>query len=110
MVRRLNCNHFSFQMYEESTRLQDIRQERLRELQTRHAQELAEFDAQATMASRSSSIYDSPRSSRASSIVSTNSQSSLSSMGSNRGSFSSRNGDVPERVSSRTGGSAPYGY
>ena len=63
-------------MYEESTRLQDIRQERLRDLQARHLQELAEFDAQVNMIGRSS---DSPRLSRA---ASARSSVSLSSSGS----------------------------
>eukprot|EP00112_Aurelia_sp_Birch-Aquarium-sp1_P011916 Seg2500.5 transcript_id=Seg2500.5/GoldUCD/mRNA.D3Y31 product="Serine/threonine-protein kinase TAO2" protein_id=Seg2500.5/GoldUCD/D3Y31 len=79
-------------MYEESTRLQDIRQERLRDLQTRHLQELAEFDAQASMFSRGS---DSPRQVRSSSA---RSSVSLSSSGSfNSGSFTSGNGDASEK-------------
>ena len=82
-----------FQMYEESTRLQDIRQERLRDLQGRHLQELAEFDAQASMLSRSS---ESPRQLRS---ASARSSVSLSSSGSfTSGSFVvSGNGDAHEQ-------------
>lgn len=48
------------QMFEESTRLQDIRLERLKEMQNRHQIELAEFD---TLSRRH---LESPRSSRSS--------------------------------------------
>lgn len=51
-------NFFS-QMVEESTRLQDIRLERLQDLQTRHVKELREFD---TVSRRH--VEGSPRSSR----------------------------------------------
>ncbi len=84
-------------MYEESTRLQDIRQERLRDLQTRHLQELADFDAQASMTKGS---MDSPRQSRS---VSQRSSVSLSSSGS----FNSRNGDAYEREAKASTGSGP---
>ena len=52
-------------MVEESTRLQDIRLERLRDLQTRHQSELAEFDAV------SRRHLESPRLSRSSNTSST---------------------------------------
>ena len=80
-------------MYEESTRLQDIRQDRLRDLQGRHLQELAEFDAQANMVNRSS---DSPRQIRS---ASSRSSVSLSSSGSfTAGSFLvSGNGDAHDQ-------------
>ena len=79
-------------MYEESTRLQDIRQERLRDLQTRHLQELAEFDAQASMFSRGSESPRQVRSASARSSVSLSSSGSFSS-----GSFTSGNGDASEK-------------
>ncbi len=85
-------------MYEESTRLQDIRQERLRDLQTRHLQELAEFDAQASMAKSLGS--DSPRQ-----VRSTSARSSVSL--SSSGSFNSRNGDAYDRDSKASSGSGP---
>ena len=80
-------------MYEESTRLQDIRQERLRDLQARHLQELAEFDAQASMFYRSS---ESPRQVRS---ASSRSSVSLSSSGSfTSGTFVvSGNGDARDQ-------------
>ena len=59
-------------MFEESTRLQDIRLDRLRDLQTRHYNELAEFDQvsrrhieQSPRSSREFSSSSSPRSSQA---------------------------------------------
>eukprot|EP00794_Sanderia_malayensis_P013917 gene13917-15366_t len=70
-------------MYEESTRLQDIRQERLKDLQGRHMQELAEFDAQANVA-RGNGNEQTRGPSNRSSI----------SLSSSTGSFSSRNGDA----------------
>lgn len=81
-------------MYEESTRLQDIRLERLRDLQTRHLQELAEFDSQTTMVSRGG---ESPRQLRSGSNISLSSS----------GSFNSRNGDAYDRDSKSSGSSGP---